>query len=235
MEEEPVSGYGQHCPVAKAAGVLDGRWTLLVLREMLAGSARFNEIHRGVPRMSRTLLSKRLSELQLEGVVERREDGSGPLYALTRAGEELFPVLESIGEWGVRWLDSLASDDLDPAFLLWDMSRSVNHDALPEGVTVLELTFRDMGPPLRDWWLLLSSEEVDVCDEDPGFTTDVAIETPLRLFVRVWRGDLAWGDALDGGMHVGGLERLRRQVPNWFELSYFSSVPRPVSSRVSGR
>lgn len=223
-----MSGYGQHCPVAKAAEVLDRRWTLLVLRELVVGSTRFNEIHRGVPRMSRTLLSKRLTELERIGVLQRRQDRRGPIYELTQAGKELFPVLEAIGQWGVRWLTSLSPEDLDPAYLLWEMSRSVDADALPPGRTVLAITFSDARPGLRDWWLLLSPEDVDVCDEDPGFDTNVSIDTALRVFVRVWRGDLGWDEALaGGGMVVNGPETLRRRVAGWFHLSYFSAVPRP--------
>lgn len=215
-----MDGYGQFCPIAKAAEVFDRRWTLLVLRELVAGSNRFNDIHRGVPRMSRTLLSKRLSQLQTDGLVERRETEDGPVYELTDAGRDLEPVLEAIGAWGVRYVNSLTDQDLDPAFLMWDLRRSVDPEALPEGQTVLELTFRGLEPELRDWWLLLSPEEVDVCDEDPGFPTDVSIETHIRSFVRIWRGELGWNDALrDRTLRLRGPARLRREVPGWFRLS----------------
>lgn len=223
-----MGGYGQHCPVAKAAEVLDQRWTLLVLREMVMGSNRFNDIHRGVPRMSRTLLSKRLRQLEGHGVLERRETASGTSYELTLAGEELVPVLEAVGEWGVRWLSDLSNEDLDPVFLMVEIQRGVDHDALPDGRTVLALTFRDADPGVRDWWLVLSHDEVDVCDEDPGLGTDVAIDTPLGTFVRVWRGDLGWSQAIGaGGMRVEGPSQLRRQVSKWFQLSHFASTPRP--------
>ncbi|MFP3915519.1 MAG: winged helix-turn-helix transcriptional regulator [Actinomycetota bacterium] len=223
-----MSGYGQHCPVAKAAEILDGRWTILVLRELVVGRTRFNQIHRGVPRMSRTLLSRRLRELQREGIVRRSEDSDGPVYTLTPAGEEILPVLEAVGEWGVRWLGSLSDEDLDPAVLLWEMQRSVDAAALPPGCTVLALTFPDQVPELRRWWLLLSGDDVEVCDEDPGLEVDVSIETPLRVFIRVWRGDVGWDDALRAGeMRVGGPEHLRRGVRSWFHLSHFATVPRP--------
>jgi DNA-binding HxlR family transcriptional regulator len=222
-----MSGYGQYCPVAKAAEILDQRWMLLVVRELIAGSDRFNDIHRGVPRMSRTLLSKRLKQLTAEGLVDRREQDDGPVYGLTTAGEQLRPLIEILGEWGVRWIDSLADDDLDPAFLLWDMHRSVNADALPEGQTVLALTFHGLAPDLRDWWLLLRAGDVEICDHDPGFDTDVAITSPIRTFVRVWRGDLSWDDALRAGtVELHGPTQLRRQIPAWFHLSHFASVPR---------
>lgn len=227
-EGTPLSGYGQFCPVAKAAEVLDQRWMLLVVRELVAGSTHFNELHRGVPRMSRTLLSKRLRQLVDAGVVVRREEeGQGSRYELTEAGQELLPVIEALGEWGVRWVDSLTSEDFDPAFLIWDMQRGVDTDALPEGRTVLELIFPDIEPEVRDWWIVLEREEVDVCDHDPGFGVDVALEAPIREFVRLWRGDLGWSEALRGGaVDLHGPEPLRRQVPSWFGLSHFSDVPR---------
>lgn len=223
-----MGGYGQHCPVAKAAEVLDQRWTLLVLRELVVGSNRFNDIHRGVPRMSRTLLSKRLRELERHGVLERRETASGSSYELTVAGEELLPVLEAVGEWGVRWLSDLSNEDLDPVFLMVEIQRGVDHDALPSGRTVLAMTFHDADPGMQDWWLVLSRDGVDVCDEDPGLRVDVTIDTPIRTFARVWRGDLAWSEALgDGGMRVEGPSELRRLVSTWFRLSHFASTPRP--------
>lgn len=222
-----MDSYGQYCPIAKAAEVFDQRWTLLVIRELIAGSDRFNDLHRGVPRMSRSLLSKRLTQLAEAGLVERRDDGGGPVYRLTEAGEELQPVLERIGEWGMRWLDLLNADELDPASLLWDVRRRVDADALPAGQTVLALTFEDLEPELRDWWLLMDAEETEICDDDPGYTIDVALETPIRTFVRVWRGDVGWADALrGGGMTIRGPEHLRRQLPDWFQLSYFASAPR---------
>lgn len=161
-----------------------------MLRELVAGSDRFNDMHRGVPRMSRTLLSKRLRSLADDGLVARRETGDGPVYELTEPGAALLPVMEAIGEWGIRFMDSLTEEDLDPAFLMWDVHRGVDTALLPDGRTVVGLTFRGIEPVLRDWWLLLSSDEVDVCDEDPGFATDVDIETPIRTFVRLWRGDI---------------------------------------------
>lgn len=222
-----MDGYGQYCPIAKAAEVFDQRWTLLVIRELVAGSDRFNDIHRGVPRMSRTLLSKRLTQLAEAGLVQRRDGDGGPRYQLTDAGEELEPVLHRIGEWGMRWLDSLNADELDPASLLWDVQRRVRSDALPDGQTVLALTFTDIEPELRHWWLLMTAHEIEVCDDDPGHAVDVTLTTPIRTFVRVWRGDIDWPGALRGGeMQLHGPEHLRRQLPAWFQLSWFAPVSR---------
>jgi len=125
-----VPSYHQFCPVAKAMELLDERWTLLVVRELVTGSEHFNELRRGLPRMSPTLLSKRLQQLTRAGVVERTDDGR---YVLTAAGEELRPVVEALGGWGVRWIGELGDADLDPQLLLWDMHRNVDHTAVPKG------------------------------------------------------------------------------------------------------
>lgn len=221
------TGYGQYCPVAKAAELIDQRWTLLIIRELVAGSTRFNDLHRGVPRMSRTLLSKRLRQLIADGFVQRLEHPDGPTYELTEAGRQFRVIIEALGEWGVRWVDALADEDLDPAFLLWDMQRSIDLEALPDGRTVLAITFRELEGGLRDWWLVLSRDGVDVCEHDPGFGTDVTLDTELRTFVRVWRGDISWADAVRANrLQVHGPPALRRQVPGWFKLSHFSSVAR---------
>jgi DNA-binding HxlR family transcriptional regulator len=219
--------YGQYCPVAKAAELIDQRWTLLVIRELVAGSSRFNDIHRGVPRMSRTLLSKRLRQLVREGFVVRRDTAEGPIYALTAAGHEFREIIEALGRWGVRWIDSLAEEDLDPAFLLWDMQRSVDLEALPERRTVIEIVFRELRGSFRNWWLVLTPDDIEVCEDDPGFGIDVTLDTELRTFIRVWRGDIDWADAVRAErLAIRGPTDLRRQVPTWFRLSHFSSVPR---------
>ena len=225
-----MTGYGQFCPVAKAAELLDQRWMLLVVRELLAGNDRFNEIHRGVPRMSRTLLADRLRQLTGEGLVERREQDGVPHYRLTDAGWALRPVIEALGVWGVRWIDSLVGDDLDPAFLLHDVQRGVDHDALPEGQTVLELVFADLDPEAGHWWLVLSEDDVEVCHDDHGFDVDVTLVSEIRPFVRLWRGDRGWNDLLrSGDLEIHGPTHLRRQVPDWLELSHFSSVDAPAA------
>lgn len=224
-----MTGYGQFCPVAKAAELLDQRWMLLVVRELVAGNDRFTDIHRGVPRMSRNLLSKRLRQLVAAGLVERHEDDGRPRYHLTQAGAELLPVIEALGEWGVRWIDSLVDEDLDPAFLMWDMRRSIERDALPDGETVLELTFTDLDPEVGRWWLLLRADDIEICEENHGFDVDVVIEAEMRPFVRLWRGDIGWNAVLRAGsVRLQGPTHLRRQVTEWLKLSHFSAVDRPV-------
>src|SRR5262249_31527779 len=116
------TSYHQFCPVAKAMELLDERWTLLTVRELVAGSERFNELRRGVPRMSPTLLSKRLNQLVRAGVIERRGDGADVRYVLTPAGRELQPVVEALGVWGIRWIRAVRCEDLDPKLLLGDLA-----------------------------------------------------------------------------------------------------------------
>ncbi|HEX6249691.1 MAG TPA: helix-turn-helix domain-containing protein [Nocardioidaceae bacterium] len=222
------AGYHQFCPVAKAMELLDERWTLLVVRELVTGSEHFNELRRGVPRMSPSLLSRRLQQLVRAGVVERRTDGNDVRYVLTQAGRELRPVVEALGAWGVRWIGELGDDDLDPQLLLWDMHRHIDHDAAPAERTVVQFEFPDVPRPSRLWWLVIERDEVDVCDADPGYDVAVSIRSGLRTMVRVWRGDLGWAQALrSGDLEVEGPEALRRAVPRWFTLSDFASVPRP--------
>jgi DNA-binding HxlR family transcriptional regulator len=219
--------YHQFCPVAKAMELLDERWTLLVIRELLAGSTRFNDLRRGVPTMSPTLLSKRLSQLVRAGVVSRHDDGREITYALTAAGEELRPVIEALGAWGMRWTGELGDPDLDPKLLLWDLHRNVDLTLVPDGRTVVAFRFVDVPAKRRSWWMVLSQDGVDVCDFDPGYDVAVSVAGSLRTLVEVWRGDLGWPTALrSGAVVLEGPEHLRRAVPIWFPPSRFAAVPR---------
>ncbi|HVC69489.1 MAG TPA: helix-turn-helix domain-containing protein [Acidimicrobiales bacterium] len=223
------SGYHQFCPVSKAMELLDERWTMLVVRELVSGSQQFNEMRRGLPRMSPSLLSKRLQQLVRAGIVERRTDGGGVRYVLTPAGQELRPVVEALGAWGVRWVGELGDEDLDPKLLLWDMHRNIDHAAVPGERTVVRFRFPDAPVKARHWWMVITAEDADVCDVDPGHPVDVTVSASLRRMVEVWRGDVAWSEALgSGAIEVSGPEVLRRSLPRWFTLSVFASVPRPA-------
>ncbi|WP_406301549.1 helix-turn-helix transcriptional regulator [Streptomyces sp. NBC_00885] len=223
------SSYYQFCPVAKAMELLDERWTLLIVRELVTGSEHFNELRRGVPRMSPTLLSKRLQQLVRAGIVERRAEDKEVRYVLTPAGHELRPVVEALSVWGVRWIGELGDEDLDPKLLLWDMHRRVDADAVPEGRTVVKFRFPDVPARNRDWWLVITAAGADVCDADPGFSVAVTVTTGLRRMIEVWRGDLSWSDALrTGALEVQGPEALRRSVPRWFTLPLYAAAPRPI-------
>ncbi len=222
------ASYHQFCPVAKAMELLDERWTLLVVRELVSGSQRFNDLRRGLPKMSPSLLSRRLQQLVRAGVIERRVDGNDVRYVLTEAGRELEPVVQALGAWGIRWIGELGDRDLDPKLLLWDMHRHIDLHAVPSGRTVVRFRFPDAAPKLRDWWLVITSDDVDVCDYDPGHDVAVTVTASLRTMVRVWRGDIGWSDALRAGtIDVQGAAPMRRSLPKWFTLSDFAAVPRP--------
>jgi DNA-binding HxlR family transcriptional regulator len=226
-----VSGYGQFCPVSKAMELLDERWTMLVVRELLAGSRHFNELRRGVPRMSPALLSKRLRTLTRAGVVERRDDGPRVTYALTEAGEELRPIVDALGAWGLRWIPELGDEDLDPHLLLWDMHRNVDLSSVPEGRTVVRVSFSDARVSAREWWLLITPEGVDLCDSDPGHPEHAWVETDLRSLTMIWRGDLGWPEALRSGrVEIHGPGWARRAVPGWLGQSPLARVPRVAAA-----
>ena len=222
-----MSEYSQFCPIAKAMELLDERWTLLVIRELLSGSSHFNEIRSGNPKMSSSLLAKRLKMLVRYELVERHEDGHRVSYTLTPAGQELFPIVEAIGVWGTRWAADLGEKDLDPQVLLWDVHYNIDHELLPPGRTVVQFVFPEVEPHLRDWWLILTADEADICDVDPGHEVDLMVTADLRAFTAVWMGDRPWASTLhDGSISVEGSPALRRAFPTWLKLSMFASVPR---------
>ena len=154
-----MSGYGQFCPVAKAMELLDERWTMLVVRELLLGSAHFNELRRGVPKMSPALLSKRLKTLTRAGVVERAEIDGRTTYSLTPCGKELADVVESLGAWGVRWIGELGDEDLDPHLLMWDMRRTIPIEAWPRTRTTIAFQLTGVPSKASRWWLVVADGE----------------------------------------------------------------------------
>ncbi len=222
------ASYGQFCPVAKAMELLDERWTLLVIRELMMGSRHFNDLRRGLPRMSPALLSKRLHTLVRAGVVERSEQGNRVDYQLSPAGRELEPIVEALGAWGIRWVPEIGDEDLDPHLLMWDIHRNIATDALPAGRTVLRFAFHDVPASNQDWWIVVTPAGIDVCDADPGFDVRVALETDLRTLTLVWRGDLSWAAALrSGDLELIGSSLERRALPSWLKLSPLALTPRP--------
>lgn len=223
-----MASYGQFCPVAKAMEVLDERWTLLVVRELLAGSSHFNELRRGVPKMSPALLSKRLRSLERAGVVRRVAGGPGGRvgYLLTPCGKELAGVVTALGMWGLRWIGELGREDLDPHLLMWDIRRTVPIGAWPRVRTVVTFEFDDVERRVSAWWIVVSGGEVDVCDFDPGFEVTVTVKTSLRTLTRIWRGDQSWGQALRvGGVVLSGRPEARRSLPDWVGQSTFAQMP----------
>ena len=224
-----MSSYGQFCPVAKAMEVLDERWTLLVVRELLMGSRHFNELRRGNPKMSPALLSKRLRRLERAGVVRRVLDGGRISYELTESGLELRPLVDALGAWGARWVGELGEEDLDPHLLFWDMKRTIPVEAWPRERTVVQFALDDVEPKVARWWVCVTGDDVDICDADPGFDVAVTVDTSLRTMTRVWRGDLDWDAAQrSGGLRVDGPREAARAVPVWMGQSLLAAVPRPA-------
>lgn len=183
-------GYGQFCTVARAAEALCERWTPLVVRELLLGSRRFNDLHRGVPRMSTSLLAQRLRHLEEIGVVQRTAAGKVWEYGLTEAGEELRPIVMALGQWGARWIGSrLRDDELDAGLLMWDVRRSVRLAEFPREPVVIEFRFSDARPGEHAWWLVVENGTADLCREDPGRDPTLVVHATVRGLTEVWGGD----------------------------------------------
>jgi len=216
-----MAGYGQFCAVARAHEVLGGRWTLLVVRELLGGSRRFNDIHRGIPRISRTMLSERLRALTLAGAVARSEGPHGPEYALTEAGGELAGLVMALGRWGQRWLPRRAAEeDLDAEPVLLDMRRRVRFAALPREPLVLRFEI-DGGAPR---FMLLRPGEASLCTQNPGFPEPLRIRSPLAALVAWWRGDVGFAPAQRLGLTLAGPRPLIQAFPGWFERYLLADV-----------
>jgi len=221
--------YGQFCPVALASEVLAERWTLLIVRELLAGAQRFNDIRRGVPRVSGTLLRQRLETLERAGVVERKMSSTTrvPEYFLTEAGLSLRSVVTSIGEWGQRWARDIRPQDLDPGWLVWAMHRRLNTQAMPSGRTVIEIEFTDAPAKHRKFWLVHCAGNVDVCLKDPGYDTTVRVSTRVRTLAEVWRGIRSVNEELRAGrIQLDGASDYRRAFPRWLLLSVYAPIER---------
>jgi DNA-binding HxlR family transcriptional regulator len=221
--------FGQFCPVALASEVLTQRWTLLIVREMLAGSTRFNDIRRGVPKISATLLRERLETLAYADIVERRpsKDGAAHEYVLTRAGRELKPVLAGIGEWGQRWARDIRPGDLDPGWLVWNIHRRLDTTKMPPGRTVIHIEFSDCRRHERNFWLISRDGDIEVCLKPPGYAVDLHVRTTVRVLAEVWRGLRSPRQELRAGsIELEGKAALRRAFPGWLLLSVFAPIKR---------
>ena len=226
--------YEQYCPVARASAILAERWTPLIVRELIAGSHRFNEIERGLPGISRSLLASRLRQLEDAGVVDRltHPASSLPEYHLSEAGRELSMVIEALGRWGVRWaFGEPQPEELDGGLLVWKIHQRIHRELLPERRTVVEFDFT--GPRARRVWLLLDRREVSVCVTPPGFDADLVVHADLAFFYRVWLGQIEYGSALKcGALTVDGGATLAAQLPRWL---MWSPMARFVRERAAAR
>lgn len=216
-----MTSYGQFCAMARAHETLGGRWTLLIVREILCGSGRFNDIRRGIPRISKTMLSERLQALVQAGALSRSEAAAGPEYALTEAGLELSELVKAMGVWGQRWLPRHAEqEDLDLEPLLIDMQRRVRFEALPDEPLVVR--FEIAGHPVR--FLLLKRTEASFCSQNPGFPETLTLRGPLPALVAWWRGDVGFAGSRRLGLSLSGPRELVQAFPGWFELYLFAGI-----------
>lgn len=219
-------GYGQFCPVAMAAEIICSRWTALVVRELICGSTRFNDIRRGVPRMSPTLLSKRLKELVEAGVIVERATGQGGAveYKLTEAGEELRDVIMSMGIWGQRWIEtSISLKNLDPSLLMWDMRRNLAPASLPDRRCTVKFIYPELSAVRKTFWLVIDANHVDLCAVDPGFEVDLHVRSSLRSMTAVWMGISTLQAEIDAGsIDLTGDRDIARAMHGWLGLSPFA-------------
>lgn len=210
-------GYGQFCTLARAADALCGRWTPLVLHQLLRGSKRFNDVHRGLPRMSSSLLAQRLRQLEQAGIVQRIQSGKVSEYHLTAAGEELRAIIDALGEWGARWGNAaLSSDELDPGVLMWDIRRSLAHGTAIAAPALLQFSFLDAGIGERNWWIVLGTDCVDLLQRDPGGRRSVLVQGSVRALTEVWRGDRPVQQALSSAaIRIDGAGPVAERMGQW--------------------
>lgn len=218
--------YGQFCPLAQATQLLCERWTLIIIREFIAGSTRFSELQKGVPAISPSLLSLRIKQLIKAGVIERCARNGANSYRLTEAGNELRPVIELLGAWGHRWVRSDLNDgDLDAGLLMWDMRRSVEASVFAGQRVVVQFNYPDAPSGAKNWWLVSEEGEIDLCLDDPGHDVDVLIETSLRTMTKIWICELKFNDAVSAGqVRVSGDPKITKHLQSWLRSSPLSRL-----------
>jgi DNA-binding HxlR family transcriptional regulator len=226
-----MESYGQYCPVAHAAEILAERWTPLIVRELLAGIERFNELERGLPGISRALLAQRLRRLEAAGVIERRMGASGRrAYRLTMAGRGLQQLIDALGAWGARWaFGEPQPHELDPGLLVWWMHRRMHMDKVPARLTVIEFQFH--GERSGRYWLVLKRREASVCLEHPGFDVELVVSADVAAFYRVFLGRMPFERALRAKLiQLKGMPNLVRAFPDWFAWSPMAEVVRSYTA-----
>jgi DNA-binding HxlR family transcriptional regulator len=224
--------YGQYCPIAMAVEILGDRWTLLIVRDLMSGTRRFNDLERGLPGISRALLAARLRRLQGEGIIDKRALGRGRVteYSLTPAGRALQPVIFSLMEWGAHWaFGAPRPDQLDPVLLLWWMRGRVCLDQLPPHRVVIQFDFG--GATTARYWLVLAPDDASVCLTHPGYDIDVLVTADLATYFQVWLGRIGFSDAVrECLIKVEATPALERAFPTWFAWSLAAPTIRAVTA-----
>jgi DNA-binding HxlR family transcriptional regulator len=222
-------GYGQFCPVSMASEILCSRWTTLVVRELLCGSTHFNELRRGLPKMSPALLSKRLKELEQSGVLSVTRAANGMTeYQLSDAGEELRPLIIGLGNWAQRWMESrLSLKNLDPSLLMWDMRRNLDTSKLPGRRCTIQFLYPELSVAQKSWWLVVENGKADLCNFDPGYDLDLLVKGSLGSMTAIWMGLTTVRQQCDANMlELDGDRALACNMQDWLGLSVFAKVPR---------
>jgi DNA-binding HxlR family transcriptional regulator len=210
--------------MVRAVEVLGDRWTLLIARDMLIGATRFNELARGLPGLSRALLSQRLRQLQNAGLVIRTDDG----YALTRAGADLAPLVFGLADWGARHaFGDPRPEELDPEVLMWWMHGRIDTDALAKRAVIqVEVVDRR-----RKYWMVLEPGDASICYTDPGFEIDAVLAADLSALYRMWLGEIELLDAVRAGaIALTGARWIVRGLPEWLRLSPTADLVRAARS-----
>ena len=223
-----MTDYGQFCPVAKASELLGERWVLLILRELLLGTHRYSDFQRALSRISPSMLTKRLKQLEHAGIIIRKAQSGRKNYDyyLTPPGKELASIIEHLATWGMRWArGQLNQDELDVEFLMWDIQRRLQTDMLPDGETILCFIFDDLNR-FKNWWLVVRNGEVDLCTENPGKDVDLYVSTSLINLVQIWKGDIDIKSALRKKvLKTHGNTRLGRTLPDWLGICLYADIP----------
>jgi len=232
-----VGGYGQFCPVARGAELFAERWTPLIVRELLRGPAHFNELLRGLPRISRSLLAERLATLERVGIVERRpaSTGHGHDYRLTKAGEELDAVVGALGTWAYKWISrDLTPENLDPALLMWVIERRIRVENLPPQRVVVQFRFKRL--PAHAYWLVLERPQVDLCFTDPGFGVDLFVDAEVKALTQIYLAHLTVAAALRRGeLTLMGPPEYRRAFASWIGVTPYARDRVRSESRTAER
>lgn len=226
-EPRKLNRSGSLCPAVKAADMIGDKWTLLILRELLIGANRYNEFQRAIPRISPTILSKRLKQMEQDGLIIKKSvvGEKATEYRLTRCGRELAPLVNYMSKWGLRWARRRMEDeDLDVGTFMWDFHRTLNTSELPDGETVFAVTFSELVSNNK-WWLVAGESSVDLCTDDPGKEVDVFITSTLPELAQVWMGDTDISTSREAGdLTLVGAAPLVRSAAHWFPKSRYAYV-----------
>jgi DNA-binding HxlR family transcriptional regulator len=230
--------YGQFCPVAKATELIGERWTILIIRELVLGTHRFNDFQRALSRISPALLTKRLKDLEKAGIIVKKaqQGRRGFQYFLTPAGRQLSPIIEHLATWGMRWArGQLTDEELDIEFLMWEVQRRLDTEALPDGETVLCFIFEEL-TQFKSWWIVINGDDVDLCTKNPGKDVDLYISSTVRTMVEVWEGEVGLQTARRKKLlKANGNAQLVKTLPEWFGICLYADVKRgdPALTRVA--